>query len=203
MHCLQFGKNISYSSDFVICQVDRILNLVSPLVSDQSDQPAEEEDPEDFAEEQGMMGRLVQLLQAEDADQQYLVRLWCLCEENISAITISDGNMYNVFQNVCLERFSNQCDKVTPTLLQILNSARKHFGNGGNKRIRYTLPPIVFAAYKLAFRYKEVQAEVSTVLCFKLLNWHCSRFYMRHQFICNMMQTFMYYSDKFGNVHLL
>ena len=55
-------------------QVDRVLNLVSPLVSDQNDQPAEEEDPEDFAEEQGMMGRLVQLLQAEDADQQYLVR---------------------------------------------------------------------------------------------------------------------------------
>ena len=51
-----------------------MLNLVSPLVSDQSDQPAEEEDPEDFAEEQGMMGRIVQLLQADDADQQYLVR---------------------------------------------------------------------------------------------------------------------------------
>ena len=58
-------------------QVDRVLNLVSPLVSDQNDQPAEEEDPEDFAEEQGMMGRLVQLLQAEDADQQYLVRNCC------------------------------------------------------------------------------------------------------------------------------
>ena len=54
-----------------------MLNLVSPLVSDQSDQPIEEEDPEDFAEEQGMMGRLVQLLQADDADQQYLVSLFC------------------------------------------------------------------------------------------------------------------------------
>ena len=58
-------------------QVDRVLNLVSPLVSDQNDQPVEEEDLEDFAEEQGMMGRLVQLLQAEDADQQYLVRNCC------------------------------------------------------------------------------------------------------------------------------
>lgn len=38
---------------------------------------------------------------------------------------------------------------------QILNTARKHFGAGGNQRIRYTLPPLVFAAYQLAFRYKE------------------------------------------------
>ena len=55
-----------------------MLTLVAPLVADQNDQPGEEEDPEDFAEEQGMMGRLVQLLQADDADQQYLVRtiLW-------------------------------------------------------------------------------------------------------------------------------
>lgn len=38
---------------------------------------------------------------------------------------------------------------------QILNAARKHFGAGGNQRIRYTLPPLVFAAYQLSFRYKE------------------------------------------------
>ncbi|EDL11005.1 vacuolar protein sorting 35, isoform CRA_b [Mus musculus] len=37
----------------------------------------------------------------------------------------------------------------------ILNTARKHFGAGGNQRIRFTLPPLVFAAYQLAFRYKE------------------------------------------------
>lgn len=44
-----------------------------------------------------------------------------------------------------------------PTLVggQILNTARKHFGAGGNQRIRYTLPPLVFAAYQLSFRYKE------------------------------------------------
>lgn len=39
--------------------------------------------------------------------------------------------------------------------VQILNTARKHFGAGGNQRIRYTLPPLVFAAYQLAFRYKD------------------------------------------------
>ncbi|KAK7114883.1 vacuolar protein sorting-associated protein 35-like [Littorina saxatilis] len=41
----------------------------------------------------------------------------------------------------------------------ILNTARKHFGNGGDQRIRYTLPPIVFAAYRLAFRYCQLKEE--------------------------------------------
>ncbi|ELU14760.1 hypothetical protein CAPTEDRAFT_161426 [Capitella teleta] len=92
-------------------EVDGILALVSPLVLDQSDQPEDEEDPEDFAEEQGLMGRFIHLLIADDPDQQYLV----------------------------------------------LNTARKHFGNGGNKRIRHTLPPIIFCAYRLAYRYKSLQ----------------------------------------------
>lgn len=43
----------------------------------------------------------------------------------------------------------------------MLTTTRKHFGNGGNKRIRYTLTPIVFQAYKLAFRYKGCSEEVS------------------------------------------
>lgn len=46
---------------------------------------------------------------------------------------------------------------------QILNTARKHFGAGGNQRIRYTLPPLVFAAYQLAFRYKENSSSVHTI----------------------------------------
>lgn len=41
----------------------------------------------------------------------------------------------------------------------ILNTARKHFGGGGDKRIKFTLPPIVFAAYRLAMRYKEAKEE--------------------------------------------
>lgn len=49
---------------------------------------------------------------------------------------------------------------------QILNTARKHFGAGGNQRIRYTLPPLVFAAYQLAFRYKENSSLVCTTPLF-------------------------------------
>jgi hypothetical protein len=53
---------------------------------------------------------------------------------------------------------------------QILNTARKHFGAGGNQRIRFTLPPLVFAAYQLAFRYKE-NSKVVGLLSFPFL--HC------------------------------
>ncbi|XP_074645707.1 vacuolar protein sorting-associated protein 35-like [Tubulanus polymorphus] len=94
-------------------QVEAILNLVSTLVMDQNDQPQDEEDPEDFIEEQGLMGRFINLLLSDDLDQQYL----------------------------------------------ILNTSRRNFGAGGNKRIKFTLPPLVFSAYKLAFRYKAAAEE--------------------------------------------
>ncbi|XP_065675413.1 vacuolar protein sorting-associated protein 35 isoform X2 [Hydra vulgaris] len=94
-------------------EVDSVLQLAAPLIMDQDDQPAEPEDPEDFAEEQGLMGRLVTLLYSDNPDQQYL----------------------------------------------ILTTARKHFGNGGEKRIKLTLPPLVFAAFRLAFIYRSQQDQ--------------------------------------------
>jgi vacuolar protein sorting-associated protein 35 len=39
---------------------------------------------------------------------------------------------------------------------KILQAARKHFGLGGTQRIRYVLPPIVFQAFQLAFKYKSI-----------------------------------------------
>lgn len=36
--------------------------MVSPLVKDQPDQPIGEEDPEDFAEEQSLLGRSYKLI---------------------------------------------------------------------------------------------------------------------------------------------
>ncbi|WAR11383.1 VPS35-like protein [Mya arenaria] len=80
---------------------------------DQNDQPEEADDPEDFAEEQGLIGRFIHHLFSDDPNKQYL----------------------------------------------ILNTARKHFGAGGDKRIRFTLPPIVFSAYRLSHRYKESAEE--------------------------------------------
>ncbi|CAF93242.1 unnamed protein product, partial [Tetraodon nigroviridis] len=110
MSCYVLSNTLDYNTTIVAQeQVDAILNLVSTLIQDQPDQPADDPDPEDFAEEQSLVGRFIHLLHSDDPDQQYL----------------------------------------------ILNAARKHFGAGGNQRIRYTLPPLVFAAYQLSFRYKE------------------------------------------------
>lgn len=50
------------------------MNLVSTLIQDQPDQPAEDPDPEDFADEQSLVGRFIHLLRSDDPDQQYLVR---------------------------------------------------------------------------------------------------------------------------------
>ncbi|KDR18449.1 vacuolar protein sorting-associated protein 35 [Zootermopsis nevadensis] len=94
-------------------QVDAVLTMLSPLIQDQSDQPPGEEDPEDFAEEQSLLGRFIHHLRSDIPDQQYL----------------------------------------------ILSTARKHFGAGGNQRIKYTLPPIVFQAYQLAFKYRTLSNE--------------------------------------------
>ncbi|EGI61622.1 Vacuolar protein sorting-associated protein 35 [Acromyrmex echinatior] len=94
-------------------QVDAVLFMVSSLVQDQSDQPNIEEDPEDFAEEQGLLGRLIHHFRSETPDQQYM----------------------------------------------ILSAARKHFSAGGNKRIKFTLPPIVFQSYQLAFTYKALKDQ--------------------------------------------
>lgn len=43
----------------------------------------------------------------------------------------------------------------------MLSTARKYFGTGGDQRIVYTLPPLVFAAYKLVHTYQTLQEEVS------------------------------------------
>lgn len=94
-------------------QVDTTLNLVSTLVSDDADTLHHLEDPEDFAEEQGLLGRFINLMQSDNNDQQYLM----------------------------------------------LQAAKKHFATGGNKRIKYTLPSLVFQAYVLAFKYKAVSEE--------------------------------------------
>lgn len=42
----------------------------------------------------------------------------------------------------------------------ILNTARRHLGAGGVARIPFTLPPIIFSAFRLAFKYAELKDEV-------------------------------------------
>ncbi|XP_022186248.1 vacuolar protein sorting-associated protein 35 isoform X2 [Nilaparvata lugens] len=94
-------------------EVDTVLTMISPLIQDQPDQPAGDDDPEDFAEEQGLLARFIHHLRSDTPDQQYL----------------------------------------------ILSTARKHFAVGGNRRIPHTLPPLVFQAYQLAFKYSTLRDQ--------------------------------------------
>lgn len=97
-------------------EVDSLFQIMSPLVSDPSDKPADyEQDSEDFLEEQTLIARAIHLMRTDNLDEQYL----------------------------------------------ILNTIRKHCSNSGKERIKFTLPPIVFRAYELAYRYKENAAEDS------------------------------------------
>lgn len=52
---------------------DRVLEMLSPLIKDQEDQPAEALDPDDFAEEQGVVGRFIHLLKSDTLDMQYKI----------------------------------------------------------------------------------------------------------------------------------
>lgn len=54
-------------------------------------------------------------------------------------------------------------NRITFLCYQMLNTARKYFGTGGDQRIIYTLPPLVFAAYKLVHTYQTLQDEVSNL----------------------------------------
>lgn len=45
----------------------------------------------------------------------------------------------------------------------ILSTARKHLGAGGNKRVSYTLPPLVFQAYQLALKYSSSAEDVGII----------------------------------------
>eukprot|EP00095_Tigriopus_kingsejongensis_P002089 maker-scaffold244_size240795-snap-gene-0.16 protein:Tk02089 transcript:maker-scaffold244_size240795-snap-gene-0.16-mRNA-1 annotation:"hypothetical protein CAPTEDRAFT_161426" len=94
---------------------ETILAMLAPLVADQDDGPKAEnwDDPEEFIEEQSLMGRLVHLLVSDDPDQQYL----------------------------------------------ILNVARKHFGLGGQRRLKFTLPPVILQAFKLAQTFYNLKRQ--------------------------------------------
>lgn len=64
------------------------MNLVSTLIQDQPDQPAEDPDPEDFADEQSLVGRFIHLLRSDDPDQQYLVGDWCFSMSVLWPVTV-------------------------------------------------------------------------------------------------------------------
>ena len=42
---------------------------------------------------------------------------------------------------------------------KILQSARKHLGGGGPLRIKHLLPPLIFSAYQLTYKYKAIAEQ--------------------------------------------
>ncbi|XP_055917939.1 vacuolar protein sorting-associated protein 35 [Eupeodes corollae] len=97
-------------------EADKVLTMIAPLVKDEDGVNVNVEDkydPEEFAEEQGIVARFVHLMKSEDPDMQY----------------------------------------------KILQNARKHLGVGGPQRIKHVLPPLIFSAYQLAYKYKNIAEE--------------------------------------------
>ena len=93
--------------------VEAFLLAVSPAVQDNEAQNNDDVDPDDFSEEQSLMGRFITLLNSDVADVQY----------------------------------------------QILNTTKTKLSVGGEQRIKYTMPPLVFQAFKLARRYATLKEE--------------------------------------------
>lgn len=116
--------------------------MISSLIEDQTDQPVIDEDPEDFAEEQSLVAKYVSLF-------LHLFRIlsYFFC------LLIAGFDFFS--------RFIHMLRSETPDQQYlILSTARKHFGSGGNKRIYFTLPPLVFQAYQLALKYSSMAEEV-------------------------------------------
>lgn len=109
-------------------EVDLILTMISSLIVDQEDSSSSvEEDPEDFADEQGLLARFIHQLRSEVPDDHY----------------------------------------------QILLKAKSHFMKGGQRRIRYSLPPLIFSAYQLAYRYADLKEQDNDwgKKCLKLMEY--------------------------------
>lgn len=64
--------------------------------------------------------------------------------------------MYRLF---LIQRFIHLLKSDDPdTQYKILQTARKHLGAGGPQRIKFVLPPLVFSAYQLTYKFKELEA---------------------------------------------
>lgn len=59
--------------------VESLLQLINPLITDPSDKPNDyEQDKDDFIDEQTLVAKLLHLMRTDDLDQQYLVSFFVL-----------------------------------------------------------------------------------------------------------------------------
>jgi len=98
---------------------EKLLELIQPLLKDETDQPPPEDvDKEDFEEEQNLVGSLVHTFDSEDP-----------------------GKLYKIYL-----------------------TARKAFAQGGPRRIRHTLIPLVFRSLRLVNKIKDQRASGAMTL---------------------------------------
>ncbi|KAL1512525.1 hypothetical protein ABEB36_002106 [Hypothenemus hampei] len=94
-----------------------------------------------------------------------------VCEENENPI--GDIDLEELTEEQCLlARFIHQLkSQVLDEHYLILTVARKILGTGGPLRIKYTLPPLVFQAYQLAYKYKNSNEEKWEKKCTKIFEF--------------------------------
>ncbi|KAK9886294.1 hypothetical protein WA026_015805 [Henosepilachna vigintioctopunctata] len=92
-------------------------------------------------------------------------------DKNDQATTSLD--MEELAEEQCLlARFIHHFKADTPDdQYLILTTARKILASGGSQKIKFTLPPLVFQAYQLAFRYKNSQDEKWDRKCQKIFQF--------------------------------
>ena len=131
------------ASDAKLDSVDvtsRLLTFLAPLVKDEDDTPADEEDnAEAFKEEQRLMAALVHLMRHDDTDTQFRVRT-SLC----LFIMLDTLQLTRLVVGLPLRNLT----------IQIYGTARKFFGHGGTRRMPHTLVPLVFSSLALAAKVR-------------------------------------------------
>ncbi|CAH1280721.1 unnamed protein product [Diabrotica balteata] len=86
---------------------------------------------------------------------------------------IGELDMDELTEEQCLlARFIHQMMSSSPDdQFLILTGARKILSTGGPLRIKYTLPPLVFQAYQLAYKYKDLNDDKWDKKCTKIFQF--------------------------------
>jgi hypothetical protein len=76
-------------------------------------------------------------------------------EEEGATAASQEAFDFDVEQTLVARLFTNIANDDTDALYKLYATARKHFGQGGTRRIAYTLPPLIFGSMSLARRIND------------------------------------------------
>jgi len=99
----------------------------------------------------------IRVQQADEVDSLLTLIGVLVSDQTDSTADFSDDDFHE--EQELVGRFIHQLRSEEPDMQYlILTKARQHFGTGG-RRIKYTLPPVVFTAYQLAYTYHKRSEE--------------------------------------------